>query len=90
MLETLEYVQRETRVWLEVTPLLIPGLNGSQAELEAMCAWFIEHLCPDVPLHFTAFHPDWKMRDVPHAILHLERGAANHWGSSRVPVRLSA
>jgi pyruvate formate lyase activating enzyme len=65
VLETLEYVHRETRVWLEVTTLLIPGLNDSQAELEAMCAWFIEHLGPDVPLHFTAFHPDWKMRDVP-------------------------
>lgn len=65
VLETLEYVHRETRTWLEVTTLLIPGLNDSQAELEAMCAWFIEHLGPDVPLHFTAFHPDWKMRDIP-------------------------
>jgi pyruvate formate lyase activating enzyme len=65
VLETLEYVHHETRVWLEVTTLLIPGLNDSDAELEAMCAWFVEHLGPDVPLHFTAFHPDWKMRDVP-------------------------
>jgi len=64
VLETLEYVHRETRVWLEVTTLLIPGLNDSPVELEAMCAWFIEHLGPDVPLHFTAFHPDWKMRDL--------------------------
>jgi pyruvate formate lyase activating enzyme len=64
VLETLEYLHRETRVWLEVTTLLIPGLNDSQTELEAMCAWFIEHLGPEVPLHFTAFHPDWKMRDV--------------------------
>ncbi len=65
ILETLEYVHHETRVWLEVTTLLIPGLNDSDAELEAMCSWFVEHLGPDVPLHFTAFHPDWKMRDVP-------------------------
>jgi pyruvate formate lyase activating enzyme len=65
VLDTLEYVHRETRVWLEITTLLIPGLNDSDAELEAMCAWLIEHLGPDVPLHFTAFHPDWKMRDVP-------------------------
>ena len=65
VLETLEYVRHETHVWLEVTTLLIPGLNDSNAELEAMCTWFVEHLGPDVPLHFTAFHPDWKMRDIP-------------------------
>lgn len=65
VLETLEYVHRETQVWLEITTLLIPGLNDSDAELEAMCAWLVEHLGTDVPLHFTAFHPDWKMRDRP-------------------------
>jgi pyruvate formate lyase activating enzyme len=65
VLETLEYVHRETSVWLEITTLLIPGLNDSDGELEAMSRWLIEHLGPDVPLHFTAFHPDWKMRDIP-------------------------
>jgi len=65
VLDTLEYVHRETPVWLEVTTLLIPGLNDSDAELEALCTWFAAHLGPDVPLHFTAFHPDWKLRDVP-------------------------
>jgi pyruvate formate lyase activating enzyme len=65
VLETLEYVHHQTRAWLEVTTLLIPGLNDSDAELEAMCDWLVEHLGCDVPLHFTAFHPDWKMRDVP-------------------------
>jgi pyruvate formate lyase activating enzyme len=65
VLETLEYVRHETRTWLEVTTLLIPGQNDSSAELEALCAWYAEHLGPDVPLHFTAFHPDWKMQDVP-------------------------
>ena len=65
VLETLEYVHRETSVWLEITTLLIPGLNDSDSELEAMSRWLIEHLGPDVPLHFTAFHPDWKMRDIP-------------------------
>lgn len=65
VLETLEYVHRETSTWLEVTTLLIPGLNDSDAELDRMCAWFAEHLSADVPLHFTAFHPDWKMRDIP-------------------------
>jgi len=65
VLETLEYVHRETRVWLEVTTLLIPGHNDSDAELHALCGWFAEHLGADVPLHFSAFHPDWKMRNVP-------------------------
>lgn len=65
VLETLEYVHRQTDTWLEVTTLLIPGLNDSDTELNQMCAWYVEHLGVDVPLHFTAFHPDWKMRDIP-------------------------
>jgi len=65
VLETLEYLVHETRVWIELTTLLIPGHNDSDAELERMCAWVVEHLGPDVPMHFSAFHPDWKMRDVP-------------------------
>jgi pyruvate formate lyase activating enzyme len=52
-------------VWTEITTLLIPGHNDSDAEIAAECAWIHEHLGPDVPLHFTAFHPDFKMRDVP-------------------------
>ena len=47
-----------------MTTLLIPGHNDDPAEIEALSAWFIEHLGPDVPLHFTAFHPDYKMLDV--------------------------
>src|SRR5690606_1462490 len=66
VLETLEYLRHETSVWLEVTTLLIPGHNDSDAELEAMTQWAVERLGPDVPWHFTAFHPDWKMTDVPH------------------------
>ena len=65
VLETLEYVARETKVWLEVTTLLIPGLNDSDAELDALTRWTVERLGPSVPLHFTAFHPDWKLRDRP-------------------------
>ncbi|HKG52465.1 MAG TPA: AmmeMemoRadiSam system radical SAM enzyme [Actinomycetales bacterium] len=65
VLETLEYLHTETDVWLEVTTLLIPGHNDGDAELDAMTRWFAEHLGPDVPLHFTAFHPDFKLRDVP-------------------------
>ena len=65
VLETLEYVHRETKTWLELTTLLIPGYNDSNAELHRMAEWVVEHLGPDVPMHFSAFHPDWKMRDVP-------------------------
>ena len=65
VLDTLVYLKHETSVWLEVTTLLIPGLNDSDDELSAMTTWFRENLGPDVPLHFTAFHADWKMRDTP-------------------------
>jgi pyruvate formate lyase activating enzyme len=65
VLDTLEYLKKETSVWFEITTLLIPGENDSDAELERECAWIMEHLGPGVPLHFTAFHPDWKMRDKP-------------------------
>ncbi len=65
VLETLEYVARETDTWLEITCLLIPGHNDSDAEVARMAAWIRDHLGAAVPLHFSAFHPDWKMRDVP-------------------------
>jgi pyruvate formate lyase activating enzyme len=65
VLETLEYLRRETPVWLELTTLLIPGLNDSDVELDEMTRWVAETLGPDVPMHFTAFHPDWKMLDRP-------------------------
>jgi pyruvate formate lyase activating enzyme len=63
VLETLEYLKHETKVWFEITTLLIPDENDSNAELEQMTRWIADKLGPDVPLHFTAFHPDWKMRD---------------------------
>jgi pyruvate formate lyase activating enzyme len=65
VLETLEYIKHETNVWLEITTLLIPGENDSPREIEAESAWVMDHLGPDVPLHFTAFHPDWKLLDHP-------------------------
>jgi pyruvate formate lyase activating enzyme len=65
VLDTLVYLKRETDVWLEVTTLLIPGENDGADEVGALSAWMAENLGPDVPLHFTAFHPDWKMRDRP-------------------------
>jgi pyruvate formate lyase activating enzyme len=64
VLETLEYLVRETQVWVEITTLLIPGHNDSNGEIDALTGWVVDRLGPDVPLHFTAFHPDWKMRDV--------------------------
>jgi pyruvate formate lyase activating enzyme len=65
VLDTLEWLAHETEVWLEVTTLVVPGLNDGDAELDALSSWVVEHLGPDVPLHFSAFHPDWKMRDRP-------------------------
>jgi len=65
VLDTLSYLRHETRVWFEITTLLIPGKNDSDAELRAECAWIAKELGPDVPLHFTAFHPDYKMTDLP-------------------------
>jgi len=65
VLDTLEYLRHETSVWFEITTLLIPGRNDSDAEIDAETRWIAERLGPDVPLHFTAFHPDYKMRDVP-------------------------
>ncbi|MBE7464062.1 MAG: AmmeMemoRadiSam system radical SAM enzyme [Planctomycetes bacterium] len=65
VLETLKYLKHETKVWFEITTLLIPGENDSEAEIEAMTQWVMRELGPDVPHHFTAFHPDWKMQDHP-------------------------
>ena len=65
VLETLEYVAQETDVWLELTTLLVPGHNDSDEELDAMTRWVVGRLGPDVPMHFTAFHPDYRMLDVP-------------------------
>jgi pyruvate formate lyase activating enzyme len=65
VLETLEELAAEQRTWLEVTTLLIPGHNDSEAEVARLSEWMVERLGPDVPLHFSAFHPDYKMLDVP-------------------------
>lgn len=65
VLDTLVYVRHHTTVWLEITTLVIPGENDSEAELERLTQWVMEHLGPDVPIHFSAFHPDYKMLDKP-------------------------
>ncbi len=63
--DTLEYLVHETGVWVEITNLVIPGENDSDAEIEALSGWVVERLGPHVPVHFSAFHPDWKMRNTP-------------------------
>ena len=65
VLDTLEFVQHHTATWLEITTLLIPGHNDGDREIEELSRWLLQHLGPDVPLHFTAFHPDYKLTDVP-------------------------
>ena len=87
VLETLEYVAKETKTWLEVTTLLIPGKNDSDDELEKLCEWFAGHLGPTVPLHFTAFHPDFKLTDVertPSSTLRRARAHAKAAGLKHV------
>ena len=65
VLETLKYLRHDTDVWFEITTLLIPGENDSDPEIDALTRWIFRELGPDVPLHFTAFHPDFKMMDRP-------------------------
>ncbi len=65
VLDTLTYLKHETDVWFELTTLLIPGENDSDAEIDRMTGWVVDSLGPGVPMHFTAFHPDWKMMDKP-------------------------
>ncbi|MCB9555434.1 MAG: AmmeMemoRadiSam system radical SAM enzyme [Deltaproteobacteria bacterium] len=79
VLETLRYLRHKTSVWIEITTLLIPGQNDSQAELDALCGWLHDELGPETPLHLTAFHPDFKMTEVPktpHATLQRAREQA--------------
>jgi pyruvate formate lyase activating enzyme len=83
VLETLVYLRHETDVWLEITTLLIPGENDAEPELEAMSRWVVENLGPDVPWHFTAFHPDYRMLDkppTPPATLRRARAIAKEHG----------
>jgi pyruvate formate lyase activating enzyme len=83
VLETLKYLKDETKVWFEVTTLLIPGENDSAAEIDRASDWFAANLGPDIPWHFTAFHPDFKMLDKPRtpaATLSLARDIARAKG----------
>ncbi len=79
VLDTLLYLHNETEVWTEITCLLIPEENDSEDEINRMTGWILEHLGPNVPVHFTAFHPDWKMLKTPPtpaATLHRARSIA--------------
>jgi pyruvate formate lyase activating enzyme len=79
VLDTLQWLKNETNVWFEITNLMIPGLNDAPSETRALVDWVLEHLGPDVPLHFTAFHPDFKLRDraaTPPETLHAARAIA--------------
>lgn len=87
VLETLCYLKHETNVWFEITTLLIPDENDSDEELTQQCEWILDKLGADVPLHFTAFHPDWKMRDksrTPAATLSRARAIAMSTGIQHV------
>ena len=79
VLDTLKYLKNETNIWFEITTLLIPEENDSAKEISSMTEWILEHLGPNIPLHFSAFHPDWKMQDnkiTPHSTLTRSRGIA--------------
>jgi pyruvate formate lyase activating enzyme len=65
ILDTLIYLKHETDVWFEITTLLIPGENDADTEIDEMTRWVVDKLGPDVPMHFTAFHPDFRMLDKP-------------------------
>jgi AmmeMemoRadiSam system radical SAM enzyme/AmmeMemoRadiSam system protein B/uncharacterized protein (TIGR00296 family) len=83
VLDTLRYLRRETDVWFEITNLIIPGENDSGDELTKMCDWIVTELGPDVPVHFSAFHPDFRMRDkgnTPHEKLLEAYGIARRAG----------
>jgi pyruvate formate lyase activating enzyme len=79
VLDTLVWLKKETNVWFEITNLVIPTLNDDPRETRKLCEWILENLGPDVPLHFTAFHPDFKLRDKPNTppkTLHRARAIA--------------
>jgi pyruvate formate lyase activating enzyme len=83
VLDTLEYIKHETKTWLEITTLVIPGENDSAKEIERLSRWVVEKVGPDVPLHFSAFHPDYRMLDkprTPQATLSMARRIAMEQG----------
>ncbi len=89
VLDSIAYTVQETDCWVEVTTLLIPGENDSDGEIEALSRWMVETCGPDVPLHFTAFHPDHRMLShprTPPATLRRARAIALSHGLNHVYV----
>jgi pyruvate formate lyase activating enzyme len=87
VLETLQWLKRETKVWFEITNLMIPGLNDDPGETRRLAEWILRELGADVPLHFTAFHPDFKLKDrgrTPAATLDRAREIAREVGLNYV------
>lgn len=83
VLDTLVYLKHETETWLEITTLLIPGENDSDHEIHDACQWIVENIGRDVPWHFSAFHPDYRMRDkhaTPKTSLRRARSIAREYG----------
>jgi pyruvate formate lyase activating enzyme len=75
VLDTLVYLKKKTKVWFEITNLMIPGFNDQKQETADMCRWISDNLGLDVPLHFTAFHPDYKMLDIENTPMDTLQGA---------------
>ncbi len=89
VLDTLKWLRQNTHIWFEITNLIIPHENDDWQETQRLCAWVAEHLGPNVPLHFTAFHPDFKMQDTPrtpHETLRRARRIAQREGLNYVYV----
>jgi len=87
VLDTLRYLRHETDLWFEITNLVIPGYNDAEDDIRRMVDWIVQELGPDVPLHFSAFHPSYKMREVPptsRATLRRAREIAKHAGIHHV------
>ena len=83
VLDTLKWLRHETDVWFEMTNLMIPTLNDDTDEVKQLCDWVLTNLGDDVPLHFTAFHPDFKLNDkppTPPETLHRARSLAMQMG----------
>lgn len=89
ILDTLYWLKHETEIWFEITTLLIPDENDSPEEIQQMCDWILENLGDQVPIHFTAFHPDFKMLDktrTPTSTLNMARNIALNSGIKYVYV----
>ena len=64
VLNTLKLL-KEIGIWFEMVDLIVPTLNDSEKEIDEMTKWIMDNLGPDVPLHFTRFHPAYKIKNLP-------------------------